>query len=98
LIFALFNGCYHFSSTAPSNAAGAADAVLHIAARPCFQLRYQGSYQFIGSAWNAAVGQAKMQKLKLDKSRPSLEIYLNTPDTVKHSNELVTLLQVPIKT
>ncbi len=82
----------------PVSSIAAGETALHIAAGPCFQVRYQGSYEFLGSAWNAAMGQAKMQKLKLDKSRPSLEIYLNTPDQVAHSNELVTLLQVPIKT
>jgi effector-binding domain-containing protein len=75
----------------------AGETVLNIAAGPCFQVRYQGSYEFLGSAWNAAIGQAKMQKLKLDTSRPSLEIYTNSPDQVAHSNELVTLLQIPIK-
>jgi effector-binding domain-containing protein len=60
-------------------------------------MRYQGSYEFLGSAWNAAMGQVKMQKLKFDTSRPSLEIYTNSPDQVAHSNELVTLLQIPIK-
>lgn len=75
----------------------ATDTLLQLAAGPCFQVRYQGSYQFLGSAWNAAMGQVRMQKLKIDKSKPSLEIYLNTPDQVAHSNELVTLLQIPLK-
>jgi effector-binding domain-containing protein len=79
------------SQTAPS------DTVLNLTSGPCFQVRYQGSYQFIGSAWNAAMGQAKMLKLKLDKSKPALEIYTNTPDQVAHSNELVTLIQIPLK-
>jgi hypothetical protein len=73
------------------------DTLLQLAQGPCFQVRYQGSYQFLGSAWNAAMGQVRMQKLKIDKSRPSLEIYTNTPDQVTHSNELVTLLQIPLK-
>ncbi len=73
------------------------DRVLQLSAGPCFQVRYQGSYAFLGSAWNAAMGQVKMQKLKIDQSKPSLEIYLNTPDQVAHSNELVTLLQIPLK-
>jgi effector-binding domain-containing protein len=81
----------------PVSQSATADRVLTLTAGPCFQVRYQGSYQFLGSAWNAAMGQARMQKLKLDKSKPSLEIYTNTPDTVAHSNELVTLLQIPLK-
>ncbi len=76
----------------------ATDTTLQIAAGPCFQVRYQGSYHFLGSAWNAAMGQVRMQKLKIDQSKPSLEIYTNTPDQVAHSNELVTLLQIPLKT
>jgi hypothetical protein len=75
----------------------AMDTVLQLTAGPCFQVRYQGSYQFLGSAWNAAMGQVRMQQLKIDKSKPSLEIYTNTPDQVAHSNELVTLLQIPLK-
>jgi Polyketide cyclase / dehydrase and lipid transport/GyrI-like small molecule binding domain len=75
----------------------ATDTVLQLAAGRCFQVRYQGSYQFLGSAWNAAMGQVRMQKLKIDTSKPSLEIYTNTPDQVAHSNALVTLLQIPLK-
>jgi effector-binding domain-containing protein len=81
----------------PVSSIAAGETALNIATGPCFQVRYQGSYEFLGSAWNAAMGQMKMQKLKLNTLRPSLEIYTNSPDQVGHSNELVTLLQIPIK-
>lgn len=62
-----------------------------------FHVRLQGDYRFLGTAWNAAMGHARMQKYKLDKRRPALEVYTIQPGTVASSNDLVTELFVPIR-
>ena len=59
-------------------------------------MRLQGDYRFLGAAWNAAMGHARMQKYKLDKRRPALEVYTNQPGAVTSSNDLLTELLVPI--
>jgi predicted transcriptional regulator YdeE len=62
-----------------------------------FQMTMRGSYEFLPSSWNTIYGQVKMQKLKIDKSRPALEIYQVDPTKVSNSNDWVTLLCVPLK-
>ena len=62
-----------------------------------FHVRLQGDYRFLGAAWNAAMGHARMQKYKLDKRRPALEVYTIQSGTVASSNDLVTELFVPIR-
>ena len=62
-----------------------------------FHVRLQGDYRFLGCAWNAATGHVRMQKYKLDKSRPALEVYTIQPGTAASSNDLVTELFVPIR-
>lgn len=62
-----------------------------------FVATYKGNYDFIGSAWNAVHGHAKMDKLKVDNSRPALEIYDVNPMQATHSNDWVTRLCVPLK-
>lgn len=61
-----------------------------------FHVRLQGDYRFLGAAWNAAMGHARMQKHKLDKRRPALEVYTNHTGQVASSNDLLTELFVPI--
>ncbi len=62
-----------------------------------YQIDAQGSYEFLESAWYAAMAHIYMSKLKLDKSRPSVEVYVNDPNEVAHSNEIKTSLLVPLK-
>lgn len=61
-----------------------------------FHVRLQGDYRFLGATWNAAMGHVRMQKHKLDKRRPALEVYTNQTGDVANSNELLTELFVPI--
>jgi len=70
---------------------------LKLAAGQYFQMTMRGSYQFLPCAWNTIQGQVRMQKLKIDKSRPALEIYQTNPMEAQSSNDWVTLLCVPIK-
>jgi predicted transcriptional regulator YdeE len=62
-----------------------------------FQMTMNGSYEFLPSAWNTIYGQIKMQKLKIDKRRPALEVYQINPMEAPNSNDWVTLLCVPVK-
>jgi Polyketide cyclase / dehydrase and lipid transport/GyrI-like small molecule binding domain len=62
-----------------------------------FQVTMHGNYDFVGHVWNAAYGQAKMQKLKIDKSRPALEIYTVNPMQGPNSNDWETKLCIPLK-
>lgn len=61
-----------------------------------FVATYRGHYDFLGSAWNATYGHAKMDKLKVDNSRPALEIYDVNPMQATHSNDWVTRLCIPL--
>lgn len=63
-----------------------------------FCTNMSGDYRFIKLVWNCAFNHARMCKHRIDKNRPSLEIYTTNPLEVKHSNELVTRICLPIKT
>lgn len=62
-----------------------------------YQIDVMGSYQFLESAWYAAMAHIYMMKLNVDGSRPSVEVYMNDPNEVTHSNQIKTSLLVPIK-
>ena len=62
-----------------------------------FKTTLKGSYDFMEIAWHEAMGHMQMCKLKEDKSRSSFEVYENDPNTVAHSNELMTSLYIPVK-
>ncbi len=62
-----------------------------------YKVCLKGSYEFLGSAWYAAIAHVKMLKLKYDSQRASLEVYENDPRTVSSINELETTLYVAIK-
>lgn len=71
--------------------------VQYIGAGKFYKVQLQGDYRFLGPAWNAAMGHARMQKHKHDKRRPALEVYVTRPDTVSSSNDVLTELYVPIR-
>ena len=73
------------------------EAGMTLAARKYFQMTLRGSYDFLPSSWNTIYGQIKMQKLKIDKTRPALEVYQINPMEAPNSNGWVTLLCVPLK-
>ena len=62
-----------------------------------FQTELLGDHTFIPLAWYAAFSHCRMHKIKLDKSRPSLEIYHNRPEPIEDSNQVRTILYLPIK-
>lgn len=75
----------------------AGEAGMTLPAGKYFQMTMRGNYDFLPSSWNTIYGQVKMQKLKIDKSRPALEVYQINPMEAPNSNKWTTLLCVPIK-
>lgn len=57
----------------------------------------KGSYSFLPAVWNAAFGHVKMLKLKVDGSRPSLEVYSKSAECSANTNHWVTLVAIPVK-
>jgi len=62
-----------------------------------FRMTLHGEHRFIPLAWYALSCHCRMHKIKLDRTRPSLEIYHDEPDQVTDSNEITTALYIPIK-
>ncbi len=62
-----------------------------------FHMTLQGDHGFIPLGWYALSCHCRMQRIKLDKSRPALEIYHTAPGDVRNSNQIVTALYMPIK-
>ena len=56
-----------------------------------------GDHDFLPLAWYAAFSHCRMHKIKLDKSRPSLEIYHDNPVAIDDSNTIKTILYVAVK-
>ena len=48
-------------------------------------------------AWQSAFGHLKMKKYKFNWKKSALEIYPIDPRNVKHSNEIITEIYIPIK-
>ncbi len=62
-----------------------------------YQICLMGSYEFLELAWYSAIAHVKMMKLKVDQTRPMLEIYENDPRQIADTNELQTTLYIPLK-
>lgn len=62
-----------------------------------YHLKVQGAYKFLPLAWYKIHSHLRMLKRKPDKSRPSLEVYENDPQSVDHSNQLLTSIYLPLK-
>ena len=62
-----------------------------------FKVEVLGDHEFLPLAWYAAFSHCRMHKIKLDKSRPSLEIYHHNPESVEDSNTIKTTLYVAVK-
>lgn len=60
-----------------------------------FQVELSGDQDFLPLAWYAAFAHCRMHKIRLDKSRPSLEIYQKI--SVEDSNQTRTVLYLPVK-
>ncbi|MCG8378463.1 MAG: GyrI-like domain-containing protein [Proteobacteria bacterium] len=62
-----------------------------------FKVTLKGDYSFLELAWHSAYTHVCTRKIKIDKKRPSLEIYENDPNQLENTNELITSLYIPVK-
>ena len=62
-----------------------------------FKVEVLGDHDFLPLAWYAAFSHCRMHKIKLDKSRPSLEIYHDNPAAIDDSKTIKTILYVAVK-
>lgn len=69
----------------------------HLPAKKYFQVDVLGNYEFLELAWFSAMGHLKMRKIKIDNKAPSLEVYVNDPNSVEYTNEIKTSLYIPLK-
>ena len=58
---------------------------------------HAGPYRHLGNAWSLIMADAKERKLKILKSQPPFERYLNNPAEVDE-DDLITEVYLPIKT
>ena len=57
----------------------------------------KGNYEFLELAWYSAYAHLQTMKIKVDKTRPSLEIYENDPESCTSSNDWLTGIYIPVK-
>jgi len=62
-----------------------------------FRLTLRGSHRFLPLGWHALYSHCRMRRLKLDRSRPALEIYHDAPLQTADSNRVTTALYAPLK-
>ena len=62
-----------------------------------YKLTLQGDHRFLPMAWNALFSHCRMYKIKIDKTRPALEIYHHDPAIVADSNQITTTLYLAIR-
>lgn len=62
-----------------------------------YQVTLLGSYDFLELAWYAAYAHLRMYKRRIDKRRPTLEVYENDPGDTPNRNDLRTTLYLPLR-
>lgn len=62
-----------------------------------FHMTLHGDHRFIPMGWYALSCHCRMHGIKLDKSRPALEIYHDDPAQTQDSNQIATALYMPIR-
>ena len=61
------------------------------------RMTLRGNHQFLPLGWHALYSHCRLQGLKVDRSRPALEIYHATPAETADSNQVTTVLYAPLK-
>ena len=79
-------------STPPSNYSRRA-----FAGGEYFQLSLHGAQEFIPLAWHALTSHCRMHRIRVDRSRPALEIYHEIPASGADANQAATALYIPIR-
>lgn len=62
-----------------------------------FKVTLLGDYPFLKLAWHSAFANLQMKGYKFDWPRVPFESYENCPDEVEHSNQIKTIIYIPIK-
>ena len=62
-----------------------------------YKVTCMGDYRFLELSWYKAYSHVRMLKLKIDRKRPSLEVYENDSGEVENINDLKTSLYLPVK-
>lgn len=62
-----------------------------------FKVTLLGDYPFLKLAWHSAYANLQMKGYKFDWPRVPFESYENCPTDVEHSNEVKTVIYIPIK-
>lgn len=87
---------YIAAAQVPDGATPAGLAAGDLAPGKAFKVRHTGRYDFIGNGWTIAMSHMRAGKHRMIKKRPSLEVYLNDPETTPEA-ELVTEIYVPVR-
>jgi effector-binding domain-containing protein len=56
-----------------------------------------GSYEFLGPLWYSIMAHLRMHRIRQDRTRSSLEVYVIDPSRVSDSNALLTRILVPVR-
>lgn len=62
-----------------------------------FHTQLKGDYKYLKHAWYAAASHTRMKKMKVNWSRPSLEVYTKNPFDTEDSSQYVTDLYIPLR-
>ncbi len=93
------NQRFTYTAAIPCDNQSSVEPPLIAAERPaCTALKvvHTGAYRHLGNAWSKLMAEAKAQKLKVQKSQPPFEHYLNDPADVNEA-DLITEIFLPLK-
>ena len=62
-----------------------------------FKMTMRGDHQFLPLGWYALFSHCRMHRIRLDKTRPALEIYHDSPAKAEDSNQISTNLYLAIR-
>ena len=62
-----------------------------------YKMTLRGGLQFLPLGWHALSSHCRLHKVKYDRSRPALEIYLHDPETLADENQMVSMLYLPVR-
>ena len=62
-----------------------------------FKMTLHGDHRFLPLGWHALTSHCRLHKVKLDPTRPALEIYHHDPQELTDSNQMTSALYLPIK-
>jgi len=61
-----------------------------------FKLVHTGAYRHLGNGWSTGMSDMRHAKMKMDKSNPPFELYVNDPENTPEES-LVTEIYMPVR-